>query len=387
MILNKHSYPRLYTDRTEYGGYTKLWELKNFNDHDYWFIDIQNNVSLLNVIPEDILNKIKSDDTYLLLSNSMESNTHFIDNIYKELIKILYIPANKIIIFSENKNASLEVIQKSLEYKEPVVQVYWSLAFEIGTRHQIFVNYQKIASVKTLEHKEYTKSFLNFNRRWRLHRPLMVALLYAKNLLDRGYVSIADGIDNIEGGLNWNNVFPLLESKIKDNYELHNLLVSNKDQIVSFQNMYLDTHRLEINRPRLVEDDIDFTLTKELYENSYFSLVSETNFFDDNSIFFTEKIFKPITFKHPFLLISSPNQLEHLRGIGYKTFHPFIDESYDTEPNDLNRLVLILNEVERLSKLSDNELKKFLEGVYPIVQHNFNVLASKSNFGHLYKIL
>jgi hypothetical protein len=44
--------------------------------------------------------------------------------------------------------------------------------------------------ISTLEYKQYDKKFVNFNRRWRIHRPALVALLEIRGLLDKGYVSL-----------------------------------------------------------------------------------------------------------------------------------------------------------------------------------------------------
>jgi hypothetical protein len=89
---------------------------------------------------------------------------------------------------------------------------------------------------------------------------------------------------------------------------------------------------------------------------------------------------------HPFILMSQSNSLEILHQLGYKTFHPFIDESYDTEKNDVVRLKMILKEVERLSNLSDDEIGKFIDMVKPITSYNFLNLVRKKNNEYIHKI-
>jgi len=66
--------------------------------------------------------------------------------------------------------------------------------------------------------------------------------------------------------------------------------------------------------------------------------------------------------------------------LGYKTFHPYIDESYDLETDDNKRMMMIVNEIERLSNFSDDELRSFIENINPICDHNFNVLNEKQYF-------
>lgn len=363
MILNKDSQT-----------FSNLWQLKNFNDFDYWHVNLQEEMNLCDVIPKEVYQKIKNSEVKLLLTCFQEGHTFIVDKLYESDLD----PTN-VVIFSDNKN-----ITNKLQNLNNKPELYWSLIFELGIKIQFYLNFNSFNKIKTLEKKTYIKSFLNFNRRWRLHRPAMVALLVAHNLIDKGYVSLAAVTDD---NLNWNTVFDVILNKLNHEKELYDSLISRKNDIVNLLNLYLDTTNLSVNRPRLIEDDIPFEVTKQLYENTYFSLVSETFFFDNDAVFFTEKTFKPIAFKHPFILISSPLQLDSLRELGYKTFHPFINESYDTELDDTKRLKLILKEVERLVNLTQNELFEFIDNVVPIVEHNYKVLLSKPHNGHLHKLV
>jgi hypothetical protein len=113
--------------------------------------------------------------------------------------------------------------------------------------------------------------------------------------------------------------------------------------------------------------------------------VSETYFFDNNGRYFTEKTFKPIAYHHPFILVSKPFSLKLLRELGYQTFHPFIDEKYDEEVDNVKRMRMILEEIKRLCDMNDEELGSFLKNVQPITEHNFNRLIA--TVPHIYKKL
>jgi hypothetical protein len=124
------------------------------------------------------------------------------------------------------------------------------------------------------------------------------------------------------------------------------------------------------------------------FKSSYLSLVTETFYFpksqwgtiDETTIFFSEKIFKPIAVKHPFMIVSRPYSLKWFRTLGYKTFHPYINEAYDTVESDSERLACILTEMERLCSQTDSQWLEWQHGVKSIVEHNFNVLYSKEKF-------
>ena len=140
---------------------------------------------------------------------------------------------------------------------------------------------------------------MNFNRKWRIHRPLVVASLHLRNLLDKGLVSL--GISNSPNG--WDVVFKQMVDSITDN-EWKQSLLDNRDVIYRIPNLHLDTTNLFVNRATMNHNDIDYNVTNKLYEDTYFSLVSETYFFKRESPgrFLSEKTFKPIISKKPFII-------------------------------------------------------------------------------------
>ena len=114
--------------------------------------------------------------------------------------------------------------------------------------------------------------------------------------------------------------------------------------------------------------------------SNYFSLITETNYFKNygqlDGHFLTEKTFKAISGKHPFILVGRPGLVESLRTLGYKSFAPHINESYDWIEDDELRLEAIMNEVERLCNFTDIEWMDFQTNVQSIVEHNFNLIAN-----------
>ena len=60
--------------------------------------------------------------------------------------------------------------------------------------------------------------------------------------------------------------------------------------------------------------------------------------------------------------------------MGFKTFKPFINESYDTEVNPGKRMGMVVDEVERLCSMSFDELKKWYKKLVPILEHNRKIL-------------
>lgn len=389
-IVNLTNYPYIYSTeeitkveyKTESGGY---WTVRDWEDNNYWYCAVfhgggLDSVDFTTLIPNEIINDTS---TYIVLCMEHEGYTNVVEPIYRNLIQKLKIDPKKIILISENADACRVVVEIAEKYKLDTINVEWSTVFERGTIVQHALIGNNINRTTILEKKEYSKHFLNFNGRWRSHRPCFVALLYCMNLIDKGFVSLGKADDN----LNWNDTFDVFLKLVEEDKELYSLLVNNKNNILNLPELYLDTTNLIINRNYITHSDINHADTMKLYEDSYFSVVSETNFFGNTGRFLTEKTFKPIAYTHPFILLCDPYSLKLLKQLGYKTFHPFINESYDNEPNDTKRMKIILNEVNRLSNLSKSELFEFIDNIKEITNHNYNVLVNKQKFTHCHKML
>lgn len=180
----------------------------------------------------------------------------------------------------------------------------------------------------------------------------------------------------------------------------------NKRTIRDFRKMNLETENLnifnkkifidgeEVSRENmndyLVKSGIDpsesfaefDTEPNQLYMmlNSRFTLTIESE--SMNYRRYTEKSMKPIAIRQPFLIRGNYKVLDLLKKDGFKTFHPFIDESYDNISNLDKRDDFIIKEVERLMSLSLDEWRNLLEKISPILDHNHKHL---SNIKELYE--
>jgi len=89
------------------------------------------------------------------------------------------------------------------------------------------------------------------------------------------------------------------------------------------------------------------------------SVILET-LFEDQRIHLTEKTLRAIACGHPFMLAGGPGSLDFLKSYGFKTFSPWIDESYDAIQNHDQRLQAIYNEMQRLAKLPEHQKAELL---------------------------
>ena len=104
-------------------------------------------------------------------------------------------------------------------------------------------------------------------------------------------------------------------------------------------------------------------------ESSYFYLASETY---THGVYksFTEKVFKPLANFQPLLFMAFPGALVELRKLGFKSFSPFINESYDEEHDLSKRLHMIAAEVNRLCSMSKEEIHTWYWSMEDILIHN-----------------
>jgi hypothetical protein len=96
----------------------------------------------------------------------------------------------------------------------------------------------------------------------------------------------------------------------------------------------------------------------------------------------TEKTYKAIACKRPFIEFSTPYILEDLRSLGFKTFSPWIKEDYDLEIDNYKRLNMIIDEIERICNLSTIDYAILVHECNEIAEYNFNILLEKKNEKH-----
>lgn len=121
---------------------------------------------------------------------------------------------------------------------------------------------------------------------------------------------------------------------------------------------------------------------KHYCEKSDINIVFETEPFGEYSAysyqgfgsFLTEKTYKAILFRKPFIIVSEQHGLKALRAFGFKTFSPWFNESYDDIEDFDQRVEAVLAEINRLSLLSDDEMAAIIREVHDITEHNHKVL-------------
>jgi hypothetical protein len=133
-----------------------------------------------------------------------------------------------------------------------------------------------------------------------------------------------------------------------------------------------------IDEPNNILDDNYYIrrIRHDVCLDSYVSIISEAHFPEEsNTLFISEKTFKIIACRHPFIILGNRFSLEKLRELGYKTFDGFINEEYDTLPSH-QRMDAIIESIKELKK--QKNLDKWYKNLQPILNHNYNNLKKRS---------
>jgi hypothetical protein len=265
----------------------------------------------------------------------------------------------------EQKPFVLVSTEKHSEAADQIRQEYPFLHinyfFHIFAAHDWFRGHQMLPGLQSPNERVLEKSYISFNRltsNRRMYRSLLVNELYKNNLLDSGYVSYShhcpdDGRfdDNLRRGVPEYTFDPAyIEEAIDNINQISELRIDFAGQDIPNQSMLLSP--------------------MDQLMKSFVFLVTETCFFQTKT-HLTEKIFKPIVLRMPFVLAGCAHNLEYLRSYGFRTFSEYWDESYDTVEDPMQRIQAIVQVIKTISRLSLKQQQAMLLDMQPILEHNY----------------
>jgi hypothetical protein len=217
---------------------------------------------------------------------------------------------------------------------------------------QLNGNFKEKIDYKTLHN---IKTYNCLQKRTRAHRSWFYLHLFKAGLLAQGLVSSNDyngHIPDIEGQ-------SLPKELLIEGAKLLPLTINNTPN-----NQHDDQHYIT----RILD---------HVCLDTWVSVVSEASFADsDNTIFISEKMFKPIACMHPFIVVGNKGSLAKLKEMGYKTFEGFIDESYDQLPT-FERFDAIIEAIKKIDAIEDK--MAWYKSMEDILTHNYNVLMTSTN--------
>lgn len=207
----------------------------------------------------------------------------------------------------------------------------------------------------------------------RYHRLLFSCGLKDRGLLDKGLVSwhksilfypYSDHPENFDcavpSHLHFITITPF--SRVNDNWHLDQKSLDLYNQHhhafdVDFKHAEID------NEPNV--DNFNIQAIKKC-----FLYISAETVFDYPYPYLTEKTFKVILYKRPFVILGAKNSLRQLHKMGFKTFHSIWDESYDQIDDPNQRLLKVLEIVEDICSYSIDDLQSMCYAIKDILDYN-----------------
>jgi len=374
--IYKPRYPWNWTDNYEnvLGDSCDAWYIEFFGSFCF------QKFNLSDFIPKYVLEKIKKNELKLILHNTGHGQQEAIENLYKDVILKYNLPFDSVIISSESADMHQAGAYVSKKNNLPMPRFFFATEFE-----GYYSDYAKNQQVKfnNFELKTYNKKFLCLNGFYRRHRAALITMLSGLNLLDKGIISY-----NIkDGGATPEDTYAFMQEFFAHIPEVKLILETKKEDLLKLNSILLD-------RPFNPPDNLAVVMPEHdtYFNDTFFSVVTETNYPDFDPVnhipilpnrvgrLLSEKIFRTIYFKHPFIMISNSQSLKLLKDLGYKTFDGLIDESYDSETDNSVRIYKVAKEVERLCNMSEEQTHDFISRAKEICEYNFEVLKNKNQF-------
>jgi hypothetical protein len=108
---------------------------------------------------------------------------------------------------------------------------------------------------------------------------------------------------------------------------------------------------------------------EEFYRDIFCDIVTESRFAQPTANY-SEKVYQPMWYKKPFVLVAPPHTLKYLKEQGFKTFSDFWDESYDSIEDHQERMFKIIDVIDFINSKSIDELRQLYLHMGPILEHN-----------------
>lgn len=278
-------------------------------------------------------------------------------------------------MYSPGRNRSIILLntETNSEIKNQLLKQFrfgdCSYFFHIFAAADWYRGYQYCNDFTPPSQRQLNKKFITFNRitgNSRAYRSLFVAELAKEDLLKSGHVSYSK--DCPEHGRYQDTIFELVE-KHDVPYEYIVECKTAIDQIdyelrIDFKDDY-----------HIPNGSQTLNAIPEMME-SFLHVVTETCFWETKE-HLTEKIFKPIVARQPFVLLGCANNLRYLKSYGFKTFDSWWDESYDSIEDPVQRIQAVVKIIRDICAMSIDELEGMLRGMNYILDYNYNLFYSQ----------
>lgn len=329
--------PSYSTNIKDFGAIFNDVEFSDSNGECIWWHEEPLNYTDLDDFEHRIIPRPGKYSDYSLILNNLTTNIGS-SNMFN------FIQDVNFVIFANSEKSQLK---KDFLKRYPVTDWYFFFHGFVALdwfRDFKYLNYQDTKIDKVFSSFNH---IIQNNRNYRMH---FISLLKEKNIYDHGYISS-----------------PLLTPTV-----IKKELFDSNSRLSLDAKKHIVTNLLPVAQPVRL-DDCDYNNASAdispYLHRSFWNIVTETVYFDEK-LHLTEKIFKPIVSRRPFILLAAPGNLAYLKSYGFKTFDRWIDESYDNEQDPDRRMQLIVAEMNKLCSLSHSQLLAMHHEMQDLLDYN-----------------
>lgn len=264
--------------------------------------------------------------------------------------------------YYKTKTATILANSEHSEFKQQICKennlLDWYYFFHGFAALTWYRDYKYLAQVEN----KFTKVFICLNRlttKDRSYRLLLVSEMMERGLLKHGHVSLCLN-DPSQG--TWQEELDYEHTKLSSDAKI--LIERNLSKLT--RSLVVDKENPQGNLSAHAGPN-----ELKLNQSALWHVVPETVFYY-KKLHLTEKIFKPIVSRRPFILVGAPGNLAYLKSYGFKTFDRWIDESYDLEEDNDKRISMINTQLEKLCSLTSDELNAMHSEMKEVLEYNFN---------------
>ena len=307
----------------------------------------------------------------ILFDNSAEG--HCDESMFKFISQVVHLyELNPNTTFYGNSAVNIKEIQQRTEYTN--FKTIYTANFQEDTMTELYEEFNNMEIDYTYENKSVLYSCLN--NAPKPHRALLLgALDIEENMVSTPSVDFQE-----LQTLTIKYLIEQAERKQISAQDLNDGLSYLKDLQLIYP-LELDKRNNDIVHMKQISADTSF-ITDLL--DCDFQLITET--FSDNTLVVTEKIYKAIIMKQPFIIFGPHRIYKYLQSKGYKTFEHLIDintwqgsSNYDSETNIITKIKFLTQQLQTLSMLKENPIKwqEIEQQNKEQAEHNYKIFVDR----------
>ena len=345
------------------------WDWTGYTDLDKMYDkNMLKRKSVFAYIDKKLLGMLRKRKAFLLLDQSHEGyHTDWLFDWFHDCCRIYEIDPDRIIYVTGNLSVESQY-EEWCKVNEPSYKM--CVVPHIHFEEFIYDSAKKQESVLPTvddhllyksENADRIKVYNCFQKRARPHRIWMFYYLYKNGLLD-------DGINSMNFFVAGNSYYEGKQITQEEYQPFLNLLpMYPRDGLTS-------------NLKKVFEGPLGGEFERDLYHretrDTWVSIVSEASY-AENTCFISEKTFKPIAARHPFIMCGNKHSLKYLRDLGYRTFNGFIDETYDGL-DTWDRYDAIVKEIFKIKNMTQSQRLEWFMSMKDLLDYNFEVLKDNT---------